>query len=498
MEKIKRVGISGWLIFLLLLIGINGILLWADHHPMFCFGDSSSYIWTALTGWLPTDRSFVYGYFIRLVAVTTESLTSLVVIQVLLGCVTSIVMAHLLIRYFRVRLWLAFIMALLTSLEPLQLLYARYVMTETLALTIFVFYVWVVLHYLEDPRIKWLGLIQGIAVLLISIRFSFIPMVWICAPATPVLAFPAIAAKARLAGVKTISRIAWHVVMSVFLLFLFTTAYKHIHGYLQHKPPAYSYDSGFFAMSYIIPMLEPGDFADKTLGGQVLSELRFPIADRRARAAHRWMEGGAVSRLQKLEPDRMKADAIAREAAFHAVIHKPLAFLKLGWQTSTDYFDQDCLRSSMETNLGNRRLEDEFHKLIKTRFHYSSDKSSALDLKTITGQYFLQSGHWIQLLLFLPLVWGFLLVFTRDTGQRRKILMMVLISLIFVGAVLFLAELPAPRYLHIPAWLACMAAGVVLNHVLPRQSLVHLPQGDKKNGCRSINKIKNSREYYRK
>ena len=168
---------TAWIVFLLLLLSLQGVLLWVDHQPMFFFGDSASYIWTAVTGWLPGDRSFVYGYFVRLVAITTQSLSSLIIVQVFLLMAASVMMAKLLMRFFQVRPWIAFTTALLTTLEPLQLLYTRYVMTETLALLIFSVYLWCVLQYLAVPRIKWLFAIQCVATVMISIRFAFIPMV---------------------------------------------------------------------------------------------------------------------------------------------------------------------------------------------------------------------------------------------------------------------------------------------------------------------------------
>lgn len=460
--------ISGWPLFLILLISANGVLLWIDHRPMVFLGDSASYISTALFGWLPSDRSFIYGYFIRLVAVSTQSLLSLVIVQVLLTCLAAIVMDHLLIRYFQVRPWIAFTVALLTTLEPLQLLFERYVMTETLALAVFVFYIWLVIHYMEYPRIKWLVIIQGVATLLISIRFSFIPMVWICAPVIPILAFPEIAAKERITG-KTIGRLTLQIFMSLFLLFLFTTVYKQIHGYLQHKPPAYSYDSGFFAMDFVLPILEPNDFSDKTLGHKVLNDLRFPLTDRRARPAHRWMEGGAVDRLQKIEPDRMKANAIAHQAVIHSLTHKPFTFLNLGWHTFTDYFDRSYLQSCIKIDLGDRRLDAEFQELMTAHFHYPADRSSSLNLQTLTGRYFLHSGHWFQILLFLPIGWGLLFIVLRDGTQRRKALLLCLISAICIGVALFLVERPTPRYLHITAWLFLFMAGVGLNRFFADQ-----------------------------
>ena len=44
-------------------------------------GDSGSYLWTALTGWIPDDRSYFYGYVIRWVTLSTGSLTSLLLLQ---------------------------------------------------------------------------------------------------------------------------------------------------------------------------------------------------------------------------------------------------------------------------------------------------------------------------------------------------------------------------------------------------------------------------------
>ena len=127
-----------FLMFLIMIV-MQSFLLRLDHHPMFFFWDSASYIWTAVSGWLPSDRSFVYGYFIRLVSVTTRSLQTLVIVQTLLAVSISLVSAHLLIRYFAMHHWIAFGTSCVMTLEPLQLLYTRYVMTETLALFLFVY-----------------------------------------------------------------------------------------------------------------------------------------------------------------------------------------------------------------------------------------------------------------------------------------------------------------------------------------------------------------------
>jgi len=212
-----------------------------------------------------------------------------------------------------------------------------------------------------------------------------------------------------------------------------------------------------------MPIVEPEDFSDVNLGNRLLGDLNFPVKDRRARSAHLWKEGGLVDHLKKMEPDRMKANAIASQTAFRAITHKPFAFLKLGGQTFTDYFDRSYLQSSIKIDLGDRRLDAEFQELITTRFNYPKDRSSAFDLQTITGRYFLHSGTWFQLLLFLPIGWSLLLVVLRDDVHRRRALLLFLISAICIGVALFLVERPVPRYLHIAAWLFLLMAGVGLN-----------------------------------
>lgn len=440
---------------------IQGVVLWADHHPMFFFGDSAAYLATALLGWLPSDRSFIYGYFIRLAALPAGSLTALVAVQVLMSLAICVFTAHLLMRYFRVRPWIACGMGILMSLEPIQLLYSRYVMTETAALFVFVFYVWVGLEYLERRHIRWLMALQMLAVLLIAVRFAFIPVVWICALVLPLLAIRCESGWKQYAG-----RAAMHVALSVLLLLTLTTFYKHAHGVLQQKPPAYSYDDGFFALGFVLPIVEPGDFPDLHLGERIINESGFPTSDRRNRAGHRWLDDGVVSRLQKLAPDRLEANAMARKTAINAVLNKPLAFVGLGWQSFADYFDGAYLRLMLEVDVGNRRLDEPFLGRVQKAFAYPADRSSPLELRSVTGRYFLHGVVWVQVLLFVPLIWLLLTGVSSESEIRRKTLFAGLLALTFLGIALFLVERPTPRYLHPMAWLACAAGGLGCNQFI--------------------------------
>ena len=53
---------------------IKGIFLLVDSKPSYFFGDSGTYLATATAKWIPPDRSFIYGLFIRKIAFRMHSL----------------------------------------------------------------------------------------------------------------------------------------------------------------------------------------------------------------------------------------------------------------------------------------------------------------------------------------------------------------------------------------------------------------------------------------
>src|SRR2546423_507154 len=72
---------EGWLLFCLSILLLKLALFAMDPTPKLFLGDSWSYIQTALSDWIPEARSYFYGYVIRWSSVWTESLTSLLVLQ---------------------------------------------------------------------------------------------------------------------------------------------------------------------------------------------------------------------------------------------------------------------------------------------------------------------------------------------------------------------------------------------------------------------------------
>ncbi len=91
----------------LAILAVKLIFLFLDSTPAYFLGDSASYLATATIDWIPPDRSFLYGFFVRLVALQTHSLAVLVWVQALLSAVAAWLLCVGLRRLFRVRFFIA-------------------------------------------------------------------------------------------------------------------------------------------------------------------------------------------------------------------------------------------------------------------------------------------------------------------------------------------------------------------------------------------------------
>src|SRR4029450_7830749 len=131
-------SLNAWWLSCALGLAIKLLLLWLDPTPKLFMGDSWSYIYTALSGWIPWDRSYFYGYLVRSPPPWPPSFTPLLVIQSLASGATAIVFALICSRFFEMSDSLSFLFGLLCALDPCQLVWERYVMTETFSLFVYV------------------------------------------------------------------------------------------------------------------------------------------------------------------------------------------------------------------------------------------------------------------------------------------------------------------------------------------------------------------------
>src|SRR6266850_6416851 len=217
---------NAWWLFCALVLAIKLLFLWLDPTPKLFMGDSGSYIRTALIGSIPRDRSYFYGYLVRWLAVWPHSFTPLLVVQALASGATAIVFALICSRFFEMSNRLSFLFGLMCALDPCQLVWERYVMTETFSLLAYVLVLYWSLAYVRNRRLWQLAVVQALSVLLIGFRMSFLPVVQACTILLPLIAFarcglPALrnrsGARAPEAAVLTTG--LTHVVASIAMMF---------------------------------------------------------------------------------------------------------------------------------------------------------------------------------------------------------------------------------------------------------------------------------------
>ncbi len=133
---------------------VKVVMILIDDRVRLFMGDSATYLWSAVSLHVPSDRSYTYPLFIRAVASPFVSITPLLWAQTLCGVATAAMVAWLLRDVFEVRRGVALCAALLVSLDPMQLFYERMVMTESLSTCVLMASLCVAVAYVRYGRVS--------------------------------------------------------------------------------------------------------------------------------------------------------------------------------------------------------------------------------------------------------------------------------------------------------------------------------------------------------
>ncbi|NWF97670.1 MAG: hypothetical protein HXY52_01855 [Nitrospirae bacterium] len=472
---VKKTNTNIWIIFIITVFCVKIFIFLIDPLPMFLMGDSHSYITTSLTGWIPPDRSFTYGYFIKYTAVASHSLTTLILLQTLLSGTNAILLSYMLIRFFSVRPLISFLAGILCSVEPLQLLYERYVMTESLSLFLFVLYLLTVFLYIEKPNFIKLFAISFIGIILVSVRMSFLPIVLINTIILPLLAIPSILKSYGLTYESfklflrklfsrryVLKKILTHIVLSIVLTISLHSAYRHLNGYLSENPPAYLYHSGFFLLAYFAPIIEPVDFPNKELADKVYENLKYDLLDYHKRAIHHWEIGGLVEVVKRFTTDSLEADHIAKQIVINALKRDPLSLFSIAKFGFLDYWNITNLKNCLKCERGEKELPD--YLLVKLRNYFSLWADELPFLHTFTNKYFFIAWPWYLFLLCSSLI--ALLITMIDKKNSKYFFIIFISSLIITSIACILIEGITVRYLHPASWLIFLMIVPVFEYLI--------------------------------
>lgn len=450
----------------LLVVAIKLTLFVLFPNPMFFMGDSGSYLYTAETGWIPPDRSFVYGFVIGAILKIRHSLNDVIFFQTLLSTLSCFCLAYILIHYLKCSRKTASLLTFFFALEPNQLIYERFIMTETLSG--FAFSCFLVCSFaLLQSRKLFLGLALALmSVLCISLRISYLPAVIL----------GSLFLFVRVFGIR------WPMVLRTLLcglaLFCSIEGYKLLNGRLSAKSPALLYADGFFLVSTISPILTPDIFCEEGVSPEITNLWKPSPLSWYSRAREMWNPNiGLVAILKRYSSSPEEANHLAKRLAIRCLLKKPIDFLKLAIHSYGTYLDRKLYLKSLHVQFAGpyRGPEDErFLSKLISNYNYIPIQG-----RTNSGlvDYYSYCLPWFLLILVFPIIGSVLLVFKKF---RSDINLFLMTSYNLSALVITYGDADF-RYLHpfptfVLLWLGWVTKQVTVNSSLRQsfQRFIHI------------------------
>lgn len=444
---------------------------WVDAAPLLFLGDSETYISSAVEGFTPICRSFVYGWPIRWWGLNNGSIMGLVIAQIVAGGITAWLVGAALLYFYHVRFRVAGVMTMVFAFDPLQILHERMVLAETFALLFFALQLVLALSYLRRPRLVTLVSVCGLGLVVVSLRIMFVPVVLAMAVLLPVGAW---------LNQPCARRRTWwgpglvHLVLAVSVTAALHGAYRqHIGKAFGGWPPAYQYYDGLMLLAAWAPILQPGD-ATEPLVAELLKQQAddpdLPLDNRLMRESQLWANGGLVERLKVVfEGNALAANTCAKRVCRAALRRDPGAVLRLAWQSFGDYafrWDRHGLRLWSEQG-SDRQPSAPFQALLRERLAWNA--AEVHSTPTPSKRFHLMAGPWYVFLFFSPLLW-LATVAGGSSFERISGLLLFGFTALLVAVLCATGATTVLRYLHPFSFTALLAAGVLAERALTRRA----------------------------
>ena len=463
-----------WWLFCLAIVLIKLALLMCDPLPKLFLGDSDSYVTTALTGWIPDGRSYWYGYVIRWVALSVESLSPLLLLQTLLSAVVAVGVTVIAIAVLQVSRAISYAMGIACSVDPLQVVWERYLMAETISLFFYAGLLTCSFFYLRDRKFSQLAVVQLFGLAAIGFRTSYLLVIQLSAAVLPFLAFlseifPMMTSRTpwarRISLAKTVGL---HVIVSLGVMWPLHWAYKAVNGRLLRTAPTYLLGTGSHVLAGLAPIIEPEDAADPRLAEIIRRGEEFSIKDMRLRNNQQHSPGFLLDRWRKVEPDLTRSNEIAKETAINALQRNPLLVMGLTLRTFRAYWGRSNLLDYQRLDLGHVDVSEGSVKVYADRFHFAPDRKIHFAPWTVMQRYFVNAWPYCYVVLLSPVLGLFAVFIARD---KRYALLVLIHMLILLGGTLAFTSAPSVRYLQPVSVLTLIAVAVCLTRLPARPSL---------------------------
>lgn len=462
-----------WLAIVSTVLGIVLVklcLLMLDPQVRLFMGDSGTYLFSAITRGVPSDRSFTYPLLIRAITSRSDSLFSLLLLQAGFGAAVATGVMAILHFGLGVRLGLCAAAALLVAIEPSQLFYERMVMTEAASTFCLVALACLALLYLRTGRLLWLVVVILAGVVLASLRVGLVPVA-LSVPAASVLILALLRGVGGAPRLRT-GAVLMHLLVAIALTWGCHDAYKRLYGRGCRSNPAYIQDAGIFRLGLVVPLVKPAHFAGTGVDPALLGRVTLPLDDPFYREAHIWSPGGLVSVLREQAGPRTRE--VAAILADRAIRDDPFGLLRMGLLTFRDYFDTAKRVERLRSDLGASGSADApTLELLRDRFHY--DYTGVAQRDTPIFHYFENASWWLIVCLFLlgPLTVAMLVLEWRT--RPAPALLLALLAFGLVLGQLLCSHIVSFRYVHpLPVFFLLFLAAVA-DRLLAAREAAGLP-----------------------
>jgi len=437
---------------------IKAVLLIVDHAPNFLMGDSAAFIGTALTKWFPTQRSWTYGFFIRWFCLSLHSLTPLLVAQSAAGFVTCVALGYCLRHYFRVSASVAAGVMVFCAVDPLQLLYERFVMPEAFSLAMLAL-VWVgCFSYCQRLRLSTLLILQVLFVALISLRLQFL------LPIGLVLLLLPFVGNAGRGGRAWLAKALTHLLASVVVMVVLHGAYRAAMGLKNRQPPAYSYGTNEMVLSAFAPLLRPSDSTSEPLAAAVRDDAAYPLSDRSLRNNQLWNPGGLIDRLEKAGGGFYHADVSAGAIFHRMVMRDPAAVFLFGLRSYMDYWDIPAMPETLRIEGDSGPFDEAFTNLLARNFNADV---RGYPRPALSKTLHLWLAPWLVLLLASPLLMV-AMTFCAGWQKWRETSLLLMAGVIILAQYTMLSTMTVYRYLQPLTFITLLAIGVIVQSICRR------------------------------
>lgn len=414
-------------------------------------GDSMVYLQTA--AWLSGSpgRSYLYGALLHFTAYPLHSPLAIITLQILCSTLSALTLFAFLRVFLGTTMVISLAASLLLATEPAQVFFERMVMAETVGLLSLVATFLAYARYLQNRSLYWylLGCLFGLATG--NFRTSLLPVVMGLAVVAPVILlcsgqhFP-----------MDWKRRLLHAGAAAAILLCSHLTYTQAYGIAMKSPPGYLALTGMMRIGLVAPLIEPEHFDGTGVSGDVLRQVKLPLADHWQRGNHIWDEHGLWRALEKNSTD---PEGVARTITRRAMLDHPLRLLQINIETLGGYFDPHRTYWRMRDDVGTIAPDARARELIQEWLHYDIEGVDARD--TPARIYLGRSSTWLTacLILLAPLALATLVAGWR-TPERPQYLLLSLASLGLVASHLLFSHIVSFRYLHPLPWfvLANLAA----------------------------------------